>query len=134
MCSWRARALPSAFSWKYAGAPAAIGFLDSRAPGRKYDGSLFVGAANPVLREGYLMRFDLNRRREGLAFSDPRPADRVADNTAKYDPTESGTLIFGAGFGAGTGYPDRTERQPLRRLTQPGRDLPDSARRVGTTR
>src|SRR5947207_3255740 len=28
--------------WKYAVAPAASGFLDSRAPGRTYDGSLFV--------------------------------------------------------------------------------------------
>src|SRR5439155_19296334 len=92
MCSWRARALPSALSWKYAGAPAAIGFLDSRAPGRKYDGSLFVGGRRTrCSARAYLMRFDLNRPREGLAFSDPRLADRVADNTAKYDPTESGT-------------------------------------------
>jgi hypothetical protein len=36
------------------------------------------------------------------ACSDPRLADRVADNAAKYDPTESETLRFGAGFGVGT--------------------------------
>ena len=32
----------------------------------------------------------------------PRLADRVADNTAKHDPTESETLRFGTGFGVGT--------------------------------
>lgn len=91
-----------AFSWKFAVAPAAIGFLNSRRLGRQYEGDLFVGAANPVLLDGYLMRFDLSRSRRQLAFSDARLADRVADNTAKYDPTESEDLIFGSGFGAGT--------------------------------
>jgi predicted porin len=28
--------------------------------------------------------------------------DRVADNTAKYDVTESESLVFGTGFGVGT--------------------------------
>src|SRR5262249_42566152 len=91
-----------AFSWKYAVAPAAIGFLDSRALGRKYEGDLFVGAATPLLLAGYLMHFDLTRNRRALAFSDARLEDRVADNTAKFDATESETLIFGAGFGVGT--------------------------------
>jgi hypothetical protein len=30
------------------------------------------------------------------------PADGVADNTAKFDPTESESLIFGTDFGVGT--------------------------------
>ena len=91
-----------AFSWKFAIAPAAIGFLDSRRLGRQYEGDLFVGASVPVLREGYLMRFDLSRNRRQLAFSDPLLADRVADNAMKHDGTESETLIFGSGFGVTT--------------------------------
>jgi glucose/arabinose dehydrogenase len=91
-----------AFSWKYAVAPAGIGFLDSRRLGRQYEGNLFVGAARPTLSGGYLMRFELNRSRRGLAFSDPRLADGVADNTAKFDATESESLIFGTNFGVGT--------------------------------
>ncbi len=90
------------FSWKYAIAPAAIGFHTGRALGRQYDGDLFVGAARPTLDAGYLLRFNLSESRRSLALSDPRLADRVADNTAKFDPTESETLRFGTGFGVGT--------------------------------
>jgi aldose sugar dehydrogenase len=90
------------FSWKYAVAPAAIGFHSGRALGRQYDGDLFVGASTPRLDAGYLMRFNLSESRRSLAFSDPRLADRVADNTTKYDPAESETLRFGTGFGVGT--------------------------------
>ena len=90
------------FSWKFAIAPAGIGFLTGRALGRQYDGDLFVGASRPTLDAGYLLRFNLSESRRSLAFSDPRLADRVADNTAKFDPTESETLRFGTGFGVGT--------------------------------
>jgi len=90
------------FSWKFAIAPAAIGFLDSRALGRQYEGDLFVGASVPALLQGYLMRFNLSRNGRRLAFSDARLADGVADNAAKFDPAESESLIFGSGFGIGT--------------------------------
>ncbi|HYR90701.1 MAG TPA: PQQ-dependent sugar dehydrogenase [Terriglobia bacterium] len=90
------------FSWKFAIAPAAIGFLDSRALGREYEGDLFVGASRPSLDDGYLLRFKLKGDRRSLSFSDPRLADRVADNSSKFDPTESETLRFGAGFGVAT--------------------------------
>jgi glucose/arabinose dehydrogenase len=90
------------FSWKFAVAPAAIGFHRGRALGRKYDGNLFVGAARPTLDQGYLMRFQLDDNRRRFDFSDPRLADRVADNPAKFDPTESESLQFGSGFGVGT--------------------------------
>jgi aldose sugar dehydrogenase len=33
---------------------------------------------------------------------DPRLEDRVADNTAKFEITESETLLFGRNFGIGT--------------------------------
>lgn len=90
------------FAWKFAVAPAAIGFHTGRALGRAYDGSLFVGASRINLDAGYLMRFQLARNRRSLAFSDPRLADRVADNAAKFDATESESLRFGIGFGIGT--------------------------------
>jgi glucose/arabinose dehydrogenase len=90
------------FSWKYAIAPAGIGFQSGRALGRQYDGDLFVGAARTFLDNGYLLRFNLSESRRSLALSDPRLADRVADNAAKFDATESETLRFGTGFGVGT--------------------------------
>ena len=90
------------FAWKFAIAPAAIGFLNSRALGREYEGDLFIGAARPTLDDGYLMRFNLAGTRRQLAFTDRRLADRVADNSAKFDATESESLRFGTGFGVGT--------------------------------
>lgn len=90
------------FSWKFAVAPAAIGFLNSRALGRDYDGNLFVGAARTTLDGGYLMRFALSGNRRRLALSDARLADGVADNAAKFDATESESLRFGRDFGIGT--------------------------------
>lgn len=89
-------------SWKYAIAPAAIGFLSSSALGREYDGDLFMGAARPTLDAGYLMRIRLTSSRRGLAFDDARLEDGVADNAAKFDAAESETLRFGTGFGVGT--------------------------------
>jgi glucose/arabinose dehydrogenase len=90
------------FSWKFAIAPAAIGFHTGRGLGRAYEGNLFVGASRPTLDAGYLMRFQLDGNRRRFDFSDSRLADRVADNTAKFDATESESLRFGSGFGVGT--------------------------------
>src|SRR5207247_5966802 len=75
------------FSWKYAVAPAAIGFMRGPSLGRAYKGDLFVGAARPTLAAGYLFRFKLTENRAHLALSDPRLADGVADNTATFDVT-----------------------------------------------
>jgi glucose/arabinose dehydrogenase len=90
------------FAWKFAVAPAGIGFLDSRALGRAYDGNLFVGASRTTLDDGYLMRFELSGNRRRLQFADPRLADGVADNPGKFNATESESLRFGTGFGVGT--------------------------------
>ena len=84
------------FSWKFATAPAAIGFLEGRSLGRKYQGDLFVGASIPVLEGGYLFRFDLTNNRQRLAWSDPVLADLVADNEAKHSGVESESLLFGS--------------------------------------
>ena len=90
------------FSWKYAIAPAAIGFLRGDALGAEYANDLFVSASRLTLDNGYLLRFDLSSNRQEIASADARLADRVADNTAKFDIAESESLRFGAGFGVGT--------------------------------
>jgi len=105
------------FSWRYATAPAAVGFMKGDSLGTQYDGDLFVGAARPTLAKGYLFRFNLTEDRTDLDLSaDPRLADRVADNGIfpppvgtppgtpglKFDVTESESLLFGSDFGIGT--------------------------------
>lgn len=90
------------FSWKFEVAPAGIGFLDSRALGPQYEGDLFMGAARPTLRGGHVFRFNLTGNRRNIGVDDPRLEDRVADNVAKFDITESESLLFGTQFGVGT--------------------------------
>ena len=90
------------FSWKFEVAPAGIGFMSGRALGPQYQGDLFVGAARPNLQGGHLFRFNLTGNRLKIAVDDPRLEDRVADNLAKFDITESESLLFGENFGIGT--------------------------------
>jgi glucose/arabinose dehydrogenase len=90
------------FSWKFEVAPAGIGFLESRALGRRYRNDLFVGAARPFLEGGSLFRFELTDNRKRIDVDDPRLADRVADNRHKWEITESESLLFGRNFGVGT--------------------------------
>jgi glucose/arabinose dehydrogenase len=90
------------FSWRWAVAPAGIGFVRGRALGPQYEGDLFVGAARPTLANGYLFHFNLTGNRRNIAVDDPRLEDRVADNNAKFDITESESLLAGRNFGVGT--------------------------------
>ncbi len=90
------------FSWRYAVAPAGIGFLTGRALGPQYDGDLFVGAARTTLEGGYLFHFNITGNRQKVGVDDARLEDRVADNNAKFDITESESLLFGRNFGVGT--------------------------------
>ena len=90
------------FSWKYAIAPGGIGFLRGNGLGAEYANDLFAGASRLTLDNGYLLRFDLSSNRQEIASADARLADKVADNTAKFDVAESESLRFGAGFGVGT--------------------------------
>ena len=90
------------FSWRYAVPTAAIGFLENRSLGRKYQGDMFVGAATPALQGGHLFRFELTPNRQRVAWSDPALADSVADNEAKHSIVESESLLFGTGFGVST--------------------------------
>ncbi len=90
------------FSWKYAVAPAAIGFVHGDSLGRGYDGDLIVGAATPALLGGYLFRLPLAVGRRHVAPEDPALDDLVADNSEKFDPAESESLAFGENFGITT--------------------------------
>ena len=90
------------FSWKFEVAPAGLGFIAGRALGPQYEGDLIVGAARPNLAEGQLFHFNLTGNRRKIGVDDPRLEDRVADNLAKFDITESESLLFGTGFGVGT--------------------------------
>ncbi len=87
------------FAWKWAAPPAGIGFVEGDGLGHEFAGDLFVGAATAATAGGYLFRFRLDRQRTGLAFSDPRLDDGVADNNAKNDITESESLLVGRDFG-----------------------------------
>lgn len=90
------------FSWKFEVAPAGLGFISGRALGPQYEGDLVVGAARDTLFSGQLFRFQITGNGRAIGVDDPRLEDRVADNTAKFDPTESESLVFGTGFGIGT--------------------------------
>jgi hypothetical protein len=83
-------------------APGGIGFVTGRGLGPQYDGDLIVGAATPSLAGGYLFRFNLTGNRLKIGADDPRLEDRVAENTAKFDATESESLMFGRDFGVST--------------------------------
>ncbi|HKY43589.1 MAG TPA: PQQ-dependent sugar dehydrogenase, partial [Pyrinomonadaceae bacterium] len=97
-----AQYLDPEFSWKYALAPSPIGFVRGRGLGPQFEGDLFVGASRTTLLNGFLFRFKLTADRQHFSFSDPRLADRVADNTDKFDQTESESLLIGRDFGITT--------------------------------
>ena len=90
------------FSWKYALAPSAIGFVKGNALGTQFAGDLFVGASRTTLYGGFLFRFKLSANRLSLNLNDSRLQDRVADNVDKFDVTESESLLIGKNFGVAT--------------------------------
>jgi uncharacterized repeat protein (TIGR01451 family) len=91
------------FSWKYAVAPAPIGFMKGRGLGPQYEGDMFVGASRTTLAGGYLFRFKPGgSNRQHLSLSDARLSDLVADNLDKFDLTESESLLAGKDFGIST--------------------------------
>ncbi|MEO7838954.1 MAG: PQQ-dependent sugar dehydrogenase [Anaerolineales bacterium] len=91
-----------AFSWKWEVAPGGMSFVNSRALGPQFQNDLFVGAATPNLEGGYLFHFNLTGNRRKIAVDDPRLEDRVADNLAKHEITESESLLIGRNFGVTT--------------------------------
>lgn len=90
------------FSWKYALAPAGIGFVQGTGIGPQYEGDMFVAASRTFLSGGFLFRFKFTPDRLHFAFSDSRLNDLVADNVDKFDITESESLLIGKDFGIST--------------------------------
>jgi uncharacterized repeat protein (TIGR01451 family) len=90
------------FSWKYAVAPAPLGFVQGRGLGPQFESDMLVGASRTTLLNGYLFRFKLTSDRLHFLLSDPRLADLVADNTDKFDLAESESLVLGRDFGITT--------------------------------
>jgi aldose sugar dehydrogenase len=90
------------FSWKFEIAPAGVGFVRGRELGPQYRGDMIIGGAVTTIQGGHLFRLQLTGNGEKIGVDDPRLEDRVADNLAKYDLTESESLLFGTGFGVGT--------------------------------
>jgi glucose/arabinose dehydrogenase len=90
------------FSWKFEVAPGGMNFLTSRALGPQFENDLFMGAATPNLVGGYLFHFNLTGNRRSIGVDDPRLDDRVADNLAKHEITESESLLIGRDFGVTT--------------------------------
>ena len=87
------------FSWKWEVAPGGIGFVIGRGLGPQFQNDLFMGAATANLEGGYLFHFNLTGNRNKIGVDDPRLEDRVADNLAKHEITESESLLIGRNFG-----------------------------------
>jgi aldose sugar dehydrogenase len=97
-----AKYIDPAFSWKWEVAPGGMGFVEGTALGIQFQGDLFMGAATANLEGGYLFHFNLTGNRRKIAVDDPRLQDRVADNLAKHEITESESLLIGRNFGVVT--------------------------------
>ena len=100
--------LPGAFfsdpemAWKFEVGPGGIGFMDGLGLGREYEDDLFMGGSTARLEGGHIFRLELTGNRREIDVDDPRLDDKVADNTTKWDGTESETLLFGRNFGVAT--------------------------------
>ena len=90
-------------SWKYESGPAGTTFVRGDALGADNDGTLWIGSSRSFQQVGgtggSLYRIRLNRNRNKVDVDDPKLAEGVADNTVKFGPEESDTLIVGKGFG-----------------------------------
>lgn len=92
------------FSWRYEVGPSGASFVQGGALGAEYDGTLWTGSSRAFFQGGgtggslYRLRLTPNRLAVDTS-ADPRLADKVADNVAKFEPTESETLLIGRGFG-----------------------------------
>jgi aldose sugar dehydrogenase len=94
-----ARFTPPILSWKWEVAPGGMGFVEGEGLGTEFQNDLFMGAATPLLEGGYLFHFNFSDKGRKLRVEDPRLQDRVADNLAKHEITESESLLIGRDFG-----------------------------------
>ena len=89
------------FSWKWAVAPAAIGFAGPSL-GPQHAGNLFIGGSRTFLAEGYLFEMPLDAARQHLKFTDSSLNGKIDDNDYKFDEGNSSSLIAGENFGVVT--------------------------------
>lgn len=87
------------FSWKYATAPAAIGFVAGDGLGEAYAGDLFMGFSIPDPLGGPLFHMELQEDRMSIVLPGEAQRDRVADNNTVRDLTESEPFLIGTDFG-----------------------------------
>jgi hypothetical protein len=99
--------------------------MTSRALGHEYLGDMFTGGATTNLLGGHIFHFNLSKNRKRIAVDDARLKDGVADNLAKYDVTESESLVFGRNFEVGDRHSDGSQRQALRGVAEKRCDLRD---------
>jgi len=87
------------FSWRWAVAPAGIGFAGSGL-GSQHAGNLFVGGSRTFLEEGYLFEFKFDSSRRHFVFpANSGLEDRVDKNDYKFDEGQSAALLAGRNFG-----------------------------------
>ena len=91
------------FSWKFEIAPAGLGVPARTRARAAVRGDLFIGARHGDFSKAARSSAASSRAIAARsAVDDPRLEDRVADNLAKNEITESETLLFGRNFGVGT--------------------------------
>jgi hypothetical protein len=90
-------------SWKYESGPAGTTFVSGTALGANNEGTLWIGSSRSFQQVGgtggSLYRLKLSRNRRKVDVSDPKLAEGVVDNLAKFGVTENESLIVGRGFG-----------------------------------
>jgi glucose/arabinose dehydrogenase len=92
------------FSWRFENGPAGTTFVNGNTLGAEYNGTLWIGSARSNQMVGgsggtlYRLRLTTDRLHVDTS-ADPRLADRVVDNGAKFGLVENETLIIGTGFG-----------------------------------
>jgi aldose sugar dehydrogenase len=94
-----ARYVEPVLSWRFAVAPAGIGFVGSRALGPSFEGDLIVGFSEPEPLEGPLLRFNLSGNRRKLAVEDADWLDGVVDNPHFHELGSTEANVIGTGFG-----------------------------------
>jgi glucose/arabinose dehydrogenase len=86
------------FSWEFAVAPAAIGFVDGDGLGEEYHGDLFAGLSVPLPLGGPLFRYDLSSNRTRFSGLDSIEAENEDFNSL----IGSEELLIGTNFGVAT--------------------------------
>ena len=84
-----------------------------------------MGGARPALEGGHLFRFNLTGDRRAIRVDDPRLQDRVADNLAKFEITESESLLFGRNFGTVVDLENGPNGNLFARVDRPRQHLRD---------